>query len=277
MYRVLNFLLSCFMVYGVIENRTGDEWTYKPSDDYVCNFVGCCGNDTVPCSPEDWIYINQQTFRRCQSKQQSPINIDLDSHFVPLEFPLVFEEILCDGKIVLRNNTWEIDFLKNNTCSVKTFGNTTWSLLNFHVHNAEHTIDNEYLPLEIHYVHQDNDSHVMVLSLLVSPSTTSLDEPLLHIIETQGHGSTMTDIAPYALITRDPSYWYYKGSLTVPPCQLSDDGEVQWFVFKDVVEVPQKQIYFFTQYLEHIPKSYKGRVNRPLQDILQETVIFSYK
>ena len=41
----------------------GDEWTYKEKRDPACNFIGCCGDYiTNPCSPENWIYMNDDTF-----------------------------------------------------------------------------------------------------------------------------------------------------------------------------------------------------------------------
>ena len=262
----------------VIEDRSGIEWTYKPSVNYSCDFVGCCGNVHEPCSPEYWKFLSPDTFERCQRTQQSPINIELNDSFVPLEYPIEFENILCNGTIILRNNTWQIDFLEEQKCAVRTFRNTTWFLNNLHIHNAEHTINGEYMPIEVHYVHKDTTGlDVMVFSLFVVGTSTPFYHPLLSLFEDNNKNAVLQNIPPYTLLTRDPSYWHYKGSLTTPPCQVNNQSVVQWFVMKDFVEVNHKQIYFFTEYLKKISKSYKGRVNRPIQDILQDTLIFSYK
>lgn len=271
------FAVSLVGCSEVIEDRSGIEWTYKPTVNYSCNFVGCCGSALEPCSPEYWKYLNPNTFERCQQNQQSPINIELNDSFIPLEYPIVLENILCNGTIVLRNNTWEIDFLEPK-CAVKTFQNTTWYLNNMHIHNAEHTIDGEYMPVEVHYVHKDStEENVMVISLFVIGTSTFFYHPLLSLFEENNKDTVLQNIPPYTLMTRDPSYWHYRGSLTTPPCQTSNHSIVQWFVMKDMVEVNHKQIFFFTEYLKKISKSYRGRVNRPIQDILQDTLIFSYK
>lgn len=277
MFLILLFFFM-FANANVIEDRRGDEWTYKPTIDYVCNFIGCCGNLENPCSPEYWKYLNTDTFERCQHKQQSPINIELVNSYINIEYDLIFEENSCNGTVILRNNTWEIDFLEDKKCSAKTFENTTWYLYNFHIHSAEHTIDGEYVPLEIHYVHKDTDKNIMVISLLVSgTSSKSVYQPLLQIFEQNKKKNSFVDIFPYSLIGQNPSYWYYRGSLTTPPCQTTNQSDVHWFIIKDYLEIPHQQIYFFTEYLNKINKSYNGHVSRPIQDLHQNTIIFSYK
>lgn len=274
------FILGVFVTSfaNIIENRGGSEWTYKPKTDYICNFIGCCGSAENPCSPEYWKYMNADVFEMCQKKQQSPINIELVNQYSNINYEIEFEEISCNGSIVLRNNTWEIDFLEDKKCSLRTFQNTTWYLQNFHVHNSEHTINGEYMPLEIHFVHKDIDKNVMVISLLVTGSSSKMMyQPMLQLFEQNRTKDNFTEILPYSLLGSDPSYWYYRGSLTTPPCQITNQSDIQWFVMKDFLEIYNKQIYFFTEYLNKINKSYKGRVNRPIQDLHQDTIIFSYK
>lgn len=271
----VTILTTCSLA-EVIEDRSGIEWTYKPTVNYSCDFIGCCGNILEPCSPEYWKFLNPTTFELCQHNQQSPINIEINESYIPLEYPITFQNFLCNGTIVLRNNTWEIDFV-DDRCSVTTLGNTTWSLYNLHVHNAEHTIDGEYMPIEVHYVHKDSEQNIMVLSLFVVGTSTSFSHPLLSLFEENNMTNTLRDIPPYTLITHDPSYWHYNGSLTTPPCQINNQSVVQWFIMKDIIEVSRTQVFFFTEYLKQISKSYKGRVNRPIQDIRQDTLIYSYK
>jgi carbonic anhydrase len=260
-----------------IEDRSGIEWTYRPTVNYTCDFIGCCGNIHYQCSPEYWIYLNPTTFERCQKKQQSPINIEINEQFIEFDYPIIFKDILCNGTVILRNNTWEIDFLEDKKCSVNTFMNTTWFLNNFHLHSAEHSINGEYRPLEIHYVHKDKDHNIMVISILVSGTSKSYNYPLLQNFEINNNNVTLFNINPYSIIDKDPSYWYYRGSLTTPPCQTNDNNDVQWFILKDDLEVNHNQIYFFTDYLKNISKSYNGHISRPTQEIHQNTQIFSYK
>ena len=259
---------------NVIENRFGNEWTYRPKDDFICDFIGCCGEENNPCSPDHWKFINYDTFSRCQTNQQSPINLESDKEYLKTTEPILFTQPYCNGTIVQKNNTWEVDFVQDEKCSV-SISNHTWSLHNFHIHNAEHTINSEYYPLEIHYVHTDSDNHLMVMALFVSGSTKMIYEPLLNVFR-QNSTVSLNRIDPYSIIQENPSYWNYQGSLTTPPCQVSNDSHVDWFVLKDDLEINHHQIRYFTQYLEHVSKSYHGRVSRPIQDILQNTVITEY-
>lgn len=248
------------------------EWTYKEDNDYVCNFVGCCGDETHPCSPENWRYLNQDTFSRCQNRQQSPINIETGSAYSIMDETFTLENTACNGSVILKNNTWQINFA--DTACTMNFLNTTWSLVNLHIHNAEHTINGEYLPLEMHYVHANiyNDD-LFVISLLVSGSNKDMIEPVIELFK---DNNNLTDISPYSLIDEDPSFYYYQGSLTVPPCQNTDRSIVHWIILKQFLEISHHQIQYFTDYLEHISRSYYGRVNRPIQDILLDTTVYEY-
>ena len=257
-----------------IEDRSGIDWTYKPNIDHICNFIGCCGDPENPCSPEFWKFLNVDTFERCQHLQQSPINIEFNETYIEMNDPIIFNDIYCNGTINRKNNTWEIDFNENAKCSVK-IKNTTWLLQNFHIHSGEHTIDGEYMPLEIHYVHKDDKENVMVISLLVSGTTRLFLHPMLQIFE--HNNLSLNNISPYDLISQNkPSYWYYEGSLTTPPCQINNTSHVRWFIMKDFLEIHHQQIYFFTEYLKQIPKSYNGRVSRPIQELHQNTKIYSF-
>ena len=251
------------------------EWTYKEIEDPACDFVGCCGSKTNPCSPENWLYMNQDTFSRCQRKQQSPVNIETNNSYLIMNETFAFENTKCNGSIILKNNTWQVDF-NNDTCSLYIINNK-WFLTNFHIHNSEHTINGEYLPLEMHYVHKNivNDD-LLVISLLVSGSNKDIFEPVLQIFKNDNE-TLINHINPYSLIDDNTSFYYYKGSLTVPPCQMTDDSIVNWIIMKRFLEVSHAQIQFFTEYLENISRSYHGRVNRPVQDILMDTVIYEYK
>jgi len=254
---------------------SGGEWTYKERHDYTCDFIGCCGNDVAnPCSPENWIYMNDDTFSRCQNKQQSPIDIETHKTYNEMTDTFLFGNMNCNGTIILKNNTWQIDF-QNDKCNISIF-NHTWYLENFHIHNAEHTINGEYLPLEIHYVHKNSmDDDLLVISLLVSGSNKDIYEPVLQTFEND-NSSMVNDVSPYSLIDENASFYHYQGSLTVPPCQMTENSIVNWIILKRYLEVSHEQIQFFTEYLEHISKSYYGRVNRPIQDILMDTIIYEY-
>lgn len=253
-------------------------WTYR-SGPLLCADVGCCTVD-FPCSPENWYLLSNETYHRCRSDahQQSPINIETLPGQYGMETTndtIKATQTTCNGTIVLRQNTWEVDFQKNTTCTLQWRGDT-WQLLNWHIHNAEHSIDGVYYPLEIHLVHQrENDTQLMVCSVFVSISDN--DHDFFEWVEnTPDNDDKIQEMRPYSLFRRDPSYWSYVGSLTTPPCTPSDTSDVLWIVHKEPVYALLSQVEFFTRYLERSNVSYNGRVNRPTQPVLPTTIVYEY-
>lgn len=282
------------------EDRTGVDWTYRPNYNLTCKAVGCCGapNASVPatadlqaCGPEFWKFLSNVTAVRCvsdgKSNQQSPIQFITEGPnkqpFIDAKEKVggnasmvtpVFSKNQCMGDIDFKGNTWEIDFGKNCSLSVQLLGKN-WKLQQFHFHNAEHSINGAYMPLEIHMVHSDDQKNGLVLSVFLTPG----DENSFFKKLEKTPGGTVNEtmmVNPYDLIPPDQRYWHYEGSLTTPPCQLSDGAKVQWFVFRDPVEISMNQLAFFGSYFTHIPKAYNGLVNRPLQPIASNTKLYMY-
>jgi hypothetical protein len=175
------------------ENRMGAEWGYVPNYGYKCEGIGCCGKPTPDfptkqaCGPEFWKYISADTCERCDPMtggQQSPINfltMGNDSmNFLDMwdrtggwtsdkskaDATPVFSNNLCQGKIELLTNTWEVSFDKACALHVDVLGQR-WKLLQWHVHNTEHTINGLYYPLEVHMVHQNEAKDFLVVSMFL--------------------------------------------------------------------------------------------------------------
>ena len=53
-------------------------------------------------------------------------------------------------------------------------------------------------------------------------------------------------------------------------------AHVQWFVFKTPSQLSYNQLFFFTSYFEQLPLANNGQVNRNIQKVHEETVIYEY-
>jgi carbonic anhydrase len=155
-------------------------------------------------------------------------------------------------------------------------------MLQFHFHNAEHTVNYAYMPLEVHMVHQNvnDEDDILVLGTFLGPGAAS---PFFKDLESAGNADpnnadvlAKTNINAYDLLPKDLSYWHYKGGLTTPPCQKKKGRYVKWYVFKTPNTLSYNQLYFFTSYFKDLPLANNGRVSRDVQKVLDSTVIQSY-
>jgi carbonic anhydrase len=75
------------------------------------------------------------------------------------------------------------------------------------------------------------------------------------------------DVDPAAFIPGNRSYWTYPGSLTTPPCLES----VTWIVFKEPVEVSEKQIEAFRQLFSF------GKADKQPQDEFSGRILTNFR
>lgn len=122
-----------------------------------------------------------------------------------------------------------------------------WRLVQFHFHHpSEHTVEGRAFPLEIHFVHKDEQGDlghavvgVFVRSGLFNPVLQTIfaampREPGLRI-------GLDTLVTPQLLLPEERETWRYHGSLTTPPCSES----VRWVVYTQPIEAAADQIQAF--------------------------------
>eukprot|EP00466_Bigelowiella_natans_P004462 jgi/Bigna1/141915/aug1.66_g16623 len=178
-------------------------------------------------------------------------------------------------------------------------------LIQFHMHHpSEHTISGRSYPLELHFVHSDNDGKVVVVAVLVdyysaerrrnsvqsavvaaeTPVISAAFPPsLLQTLPMEMGSMTDPTTVPrnslrnlYILSNirgvdgnsrESPSYSYvtYEGSLTTPPC--SED--VRWFVSESILLLPANEMDALLDVMERAPLASQERMvkatNRPIQ------------
>jgi len=152
------------------------------------------------------------------------------------EGAMTFSGHKCDAKIEFKEGTWEV--VVPADCGFKmTVGGAEYKLLQFHFHNAEHTVNYAYMPLEVHLVHQkmDDESDILVLSTFLSPGGASQFFDSLQTDQQNADAehpdlATKHKINAYNILPKDLAYWHYLGSLTTPPCQTKVGAHVKWYV-----------------------------------------------
>lgn len=190
--------------------------------------------------PENWANLCSG-FAACGGQAQSPINIV--STTVAQDQQLT-APVFSYGKSIVSivNNGHTIQFNVDGDNKVSLNGKD-YTLLQFHYHAlSEHTIDGKHFPLEVHFVHKHADNDFAVLGIMFEPgkSNSLLEKYLNHVYFPKEKGSYQsTDtIDLLSLFPQNKSYYYYKGSLTTPPCS----EVVSWYVLQQSVQASPEQI-----------------------------------
>ncbi|WP_428908173.1 carbonic anhydrase [Niallia sp. Krafla_26] len=121
-------------------------------------------------------------------------------------------------------------------------------LQQFHFHTpSEHTLNGQHQELELHLVHQDKSGKLAVVGVFINEgaaiNTLNSIWGILPEEKTKEAKVVNHPIHLNHLLPEDPSFFYYEGSLTTPPCT---EG-VQWVVFKKPIEMSKSQIQSFQE------------------------------
>ena len=139
-----------------------------------------------------------------------------------------------------------------------------FELLQFHFHSpSEHTLNGEYYPLEVHFVHNSQSGRLAVIGVFFTEGAANpVFEKVLGNIKPGEKNTQVESIEFTQLLPQDKSYYHYLGSLTTPPLHEN----VEWYIMKTPIEVSSEQITHFQKY-------YNGN-NRTLQPINNRSVLF---
>lgn len=188
--------------------------------------------------PENWKNLCDG-FADCGGQSQSPINI------------LTKDVIMGDGlsspkfsygksKVDIINNAHTVQFNIDGDNKVQ-LNNKSYQLLQFHYHAlSEHTINDRYYPLEVHFVHKHSDTDFAVLGIMfIEGNENALFTKYLDKFPTS-KGDYQSDdmIDLLSLLPANKSYYHYSGSLTTPPCS----EVVNWYVLQKPLEASKEQI-----------------------------------
>jgi carbonic anhydrase len=214
-------------------------------------------------APATWATLSPAYALCGEGKGQSPINIvktDLKGEanwkldYKTTSLRIAHNQHMDD--IIDNGHTIQITVDEGSTF---TFNDKIYNLKQFHFHTpSEHTVDGKHMPMEMHMVHQSNDGGLAVVGVLFQDgkmSNENFSKIIANLPNAKGESKHITDVNLELKlhIPKDNYAYYYKGSLTTPPC--SED--VQWLVLRDMVSLTPDQIKSFSSRI--------GPNNRPTQ------------
>lgn len=276
------------------------------------NNCSCGEGDDPPCGPSNWEFYSFDRFQTCSDSafvnkvavpnQQTPINLDFfgkgyDS-LSASEGRLKFSWGKCEGKVAESKGDYQIIFSECEKPFTVTVEGKTWPLWQIHFHGpSEHTVNGIYYPSEVHFVHVEKlenggpastTDKALVVGVFITPGKANSLFNVLTALDVDETSVTLDKaVNPYSLIPAgDKSLYHYQGSLTTPSlggCQLGAGptfdprvNNIQWYVFKKAQTASVAQLAWLTEGLCKLQLSYLCMNNRPLQDLLPTTDMYSY-
>ena len=200
--------------------------------------------------PEHWTEFEKNS--NCDGKFQSPINL-LTKDVVKNEIQLKitdYQYVTLTHIHSVNNNGHSIQYNFSSEDNAVIFDKEKYTLRQFHFHSpSEHTINGIRYPLEIHLVHYNDEKrdYLVIAAMAVegeSNETFVFLEQFLPISvgETKPINTTH-DFNQLIPENNGAGYFYYKGSLTTPPCTEN----VNWLIMTSFVTVSETQIELLRQ------------------------------
>lgn len=242
----LSFLLSLSIACGVTYAADINNAATKVKWSYVGN-----------TGPQHWGMLSSE-FEMCDvGKSQSPIDIIRKKTRVPFDLQLHYDKSPLyiainyptelhpekDTMVITMEHALKINFHGKKIKEVLTYQGKKYRLVEFHFHSPSETLWHKMsFPLEIHFVHQNDEGGVLVLAVFVNrgEENPAIQTLLDHLPPEDGKELAVKDITidPDDLLPTDKRYYAYMGSLTTPPCTQG----LQWLVMPNPITASPAQI-----------------------------------
>ncbi len=187
-------------------------------------------------APYHWGEVKSD-FKACaEGKFQSPVNLQRMKSTV-LKHPIHFSYSDISGSVHNNGHALVVSF--DDKAYVELEGIRFYlRQLHFHV-KSEHALEGLFYPAELHVVHEDQNRQLLVLGFLLEINDEDFDRygffaALPEVGETV-HGAK---IALEKLVRINGGHFYYRGSLTTPPCT---EG-VRWVIFDKHIRLSSEQL-----------------------------------
>lgn len=226
-------------------------------------------NSEVQEEEAEWNYENtnweEMGNNECSSNVQSPVNIDTENVIEARLADIEYEYTPFDMTIVDNGHTVQVFGTEDSFITVE---DKRYQFRQFHFHSpAEHTLNDEQFPLEMHLVHQEEGTdNLVVLGVFIEEGSSNefLDKIFSEIpSEKEVETSTNTSLNLNDYIPPAQTHYTYIGSLTTPPCTVG----VDWIVFEEPIQASEEQIQRFSQLYANSA--------RPVQDLKNRRVLKS--
>ena len=213
--------------------------------------------------PARWDQMSPEYALCGKGTQQSPIDIT-DGE------PAEMAAIQFDYKpvpLTLWNNghTIRVDIPKGSFIGL---GGRKFELTQFHFHApSEHKVNGKTYPLEIHFVHRNEQKQLAVVGVFIEAGAENLGarEIWKNLPPNEVTApKTLEEVVINSrdLLPPDGNYYRYMGSLTTPPCT---EG-INWFVLRQPIAMSQAQIDAMAAILHGNARPIQAKNNRLLLD-----------
>ncbi len=202
--------------------------------------------------PEAWGTLSADFAACSEGLTQSPIDL---GEAAVAELPDLVVDYAA-GAVSVIDNGHTVQANDTVGGSAITVDGTRFSLLQMHFHSpSEHTIDGEFAPAEVHFVHRSEAGELAVIGVMLTEGDVPSDAWAAYTeAASVGEGNTVeTSLDWPALLPAEMSTVRYAGSLTTPPCT---EG-VRWMVMDTPVPLAAEQ-------LEALAAAHEGN-HRPVQ------------
>ncbi|KAK6360032.1 hypothetical protein TWF696_001152 [Orbilia brochopaga] len=200
--------------------------------------------------PVDW---NQFAQACGDGKTQSPINVVSTMQTSAYGDSGEYADIGASG-FNFTNNGHTVELFYKGQPAV--LGGVEYELQRFHFHTpSEHRLDNEWFPMEVHFVHQgkNDPSKIAVVGIFID-TTGEKSDPMMERLATylQSIGkvgdtvvATHVPLQGVRTAITNAKKFTYPGSLTTPPCT---EG-VTWYVSNTILDIAPKDYRAFKKVL----------------------------
>lgn len=206
--------------------------------------------------PANWASLSPVYAACGNGKSQSPINI------VPskgggapnwrLEYKTTSLRIAHNeqvDEIVDNGHTIQITVEEGSTI---TLNGKVFNLKQFHFHTpSEHTLNGKHFPMEVHFVHQNEDGSFAVVGVFCEEgkANDNFAKIVEHLPNSPGESKNVLEqkLELQFHLPKDLSAYHYKGSLTTPPCSEN----VDWLVLRNKISLSADQLKAFSSRLKN--------------------------
>ncbi|CAN0395438.1 unnamed protein product, partial [Pylaiella littoralis] len=171
-----------------------------------------------------------------------------------------------------------------------TYEGQVYNLLQFHIHSpSEYEIAGAEYSAGFHFVHvkAGTTSDLLVVGVAFDITTHSTNPELQKywdVLETGASNTTDTFTAsPYDLLSLNPGFTHFMGSLTTPPCtevravHPAKSSRVEWIFMNNPSYMSETQLNLYRTSVATFPGSKVselGNTNRPVQPVNDRAVTY---
>jgi len=242
------FILLFLFIAGVRSQEVEDESEFEYAEG--------------PKGPEHWGELKEEWKACGNGTQQSPIDV-VKRHATICPDMGGLRRIYRPANATLLNRGHDIMVKWPKGAGGIEIEGKIYTLNQCHWHSpAEHTVDGERHPLEVHLLHQAEDGNITVIAILYKfgrPDTflAELMDEIMAIADMEPPEEALGMVNPMHIKFGSRKYYRYTGSLSTPPCT---EGVI-WNVIHKVRTVSRNQV----QALETALHDAYGKNARPLQ------------